>query len=72
MCACVLSKSYLLMCFKTPFRLHQNSCLPVYVSKLLYINVYLHEFWKKLMSFEAHHKHGLLYHIVFAKVYQRL
>jgi hypothetical protein len=51
----------------------QNSSLfasPMYVSKST--NVYLHEFWKELMSFEAHHKHGLLYHIVFARVYQRL
>jgi hypothetical protein len=70
----VLQSSCLLMCLKVHvcLCLHQNSCLLMYLSKLLSTSVCLHEFWKELLSFEVHHKHGLLYHIVFAKMYQRL
>ncbi len=69
-----ISKFLSIMCLKALVYLclHQSSCLLMYVSKLLSTSVCLHEFWKEVMNFEAHHKHGLLYHIVFAKMYERL
>ncbi len=56
----------------------QSSYLLLSMSKLLPTNVCFKSFYFPLsvymnfgrfMSFEVHHKHGLFYHIIFAKVY---
>ncbi len=76
-CLCLFQRSCLLVCFKVHVYmcLSQNSCLPIVCFKALVyqcmsqsfylpLSIYM-KFWR-FMSFEAHHKHGLLYHIIFA------
>jgi hypothetical protein len=51
-------------------------CVKVFVylcmSQSFYLPLFVYMNFGRFMNFEIHHKHGLLYHTIFAKVYQRL
>jgi len=42
------------------------------MSQSFYLPLFVYMNFGRFMSFEIHHKHGIFYHIIFAKVYQRL